>query len=78
MTQVKQPNAESYEERYLRAAREAFPHWRFESISGGWQAVPVGAPAIRAETMDALVMKLRERTERSDLEVEKDEDSAEP
>lgn len=78
MTQVKQPNAESYEERYLRAAREAFPHWRFEPIFGGWQAVPVGAPAIRAGTIDALVMKLRERTERSDLVQEQEQAGAEP
>lgn len=77
MTQVKTTAAEvdANEARYLEAARDAFPHWDFLETFGGWEAVPAGTAVVRAETLDAVVMKLRKRAEHG-VRPEAEEDRA--
>lgn len=48
-------------ERWLAAAREAFPDWDFHAVFGGWEAVPKGTPVVRSVDLDGLVAKLRSR-----------------
>jgi hypothetical protein len=49
------------EERYLKAAKEAFPGWSLIPVFAGWLAVPEGTPVIQSADIDGLVAKLRER-----------------
>ena len=47
-------------ERWLAAAKEAFPGWDFHQVMTGWMAVPAGATVIQALTLDGIVEKLRQ------------------
>lgn len=52
--------ADAENERWLAAAKEAFPGWDFHKVFGGWEAVPTGTPVIRSMDLDGIITRLRE------------------
>jgi hypothetical protein len=38
--------------------REAFPDWSIHEVFGGFEAVPIGTPIIRAIDLNSLMEKL--------------------
>lgn len=47
-------------ERWLTAAREAYPEWDIIEVFAGYLATPAGTPVIQSSDLDGIVAKIRQ------------------